>query len=195
MNVGDNIRKYRKERGWTQKELGQRLGMSDSQLRNYELGFRSPSYKTLLKITNALHVQISDLDAKFAPVVQGRTEEGEKTCVNMEQKKTDLQQKNMEFILHTLKYNELLCQMAEEAAELAQAAMKYRRKMVKGNPTTVSWKKARENLLEEIADVMLLAELLLWDEPKAWEQVENTKEFKAKRWVGRLKGEENLEQE
>ena len=112
-----------------------------------------------------------------------------------EYEKTMPSTNNMKFIIQTMEEDELLCQMAEEAAELAQAAMKYRRKMVKGNPTTVSWKKARENLLEEIADVMFLAELLLWDEPKAWEQVENTKEFKAKRWVGRLKGEENLEQE
>lgn len=32
----------------------------------------------------------------------------------MEQKKDTLHQKNMEYILHTLKYEELLCQMAEE---------------------------------------------------------------------------------
>ncbi len=112
----------------------------------------------------------------------------------MEQKKDTLHKKNMEYILHTLKYEELLCQMAEEAAELTQAAMKYRRKMGNVNPTTVSWKQARENLLEEIADVMLLAELLLWDDPEDLEEVEKIMEFKANRWVGRLKGEEDHEQ-
>lgn len=106
----------------------------------------------------------------------------------MEQKKTDLHRKNMESILQTLKYDELLCQMAEEAAELCQAAMKYRRKMGNVNPTTISWKKVEENLLEEIADVMLLAELLLWDDSSAWERIEEIKKFKANRWIKRLTG-------
>lgn len=106
----------------------------------------------------------------------------------MEQKKNNLHQKNMEYILHILKYDELLCQMAEEAAELTQAAMKYRRKMGNVNPTTISWKEAEDNLLEEISDVMLLAELLLFGLTDEWQRIEEIKMFKANRWVGRLKG-------
>lgn len=113
----------------------------------------------------------------------------------MEQKKNDLHRKNMESILQTLKYDELLCQMAEETAELCQAAMKYRRKMGDINPTTLPWKKVIDNLLEEIADVILLSELLLWDNFTAWQRIEEIKKFKANRWVGRLKGEEAHEQE
>lgn len=106
----------------------------------------------------------------------------------MEQNKADLHQKNMEYILHALKYEELLCQMAEEAAELTQAAMKYRRKMGNVNPTTISWKEAEDNLLEEISDVMLLAELLLFGLTDEWQRIEEIKMFKANRWVRRLTG-------
>lgn len=194
MSIGDNIRKYRKQKGLTQKELGQLCGKSESQISQYEIGFRSPNYETLLKIADALHVQPSDIDARFAPVEQDRAEVCEKVRANMEQKKDTLHRRNMEFILQTLKYDELLCQMAEETAELCQAAMKYRRKMGNVNPTTISWKKANENLLEEIADVVLLAELLLWYDPEEWERVEEIKKFKANRWVGRLKGEGEHEQ-
>lgn len=113
----------------------------------------------------------------------------------MEQKKDTLHQKNMESILYALKYEELLCQMAEEAAELCQAAMKYRRKMGNVNPTTISWIEAEENLLEEIADVMLLADLLLFGLSYEWQRIEEIKMFKANRWVERLTGEEDYEQE
>ncbi len=194
MSIGKKIRLFRLENGITQKKLGELCGKSESQISQYEIGFRSPNYETLLKIANALHVQISDLDARFAPVVQDRAEDGKYIRENMEQKKTDLHRKNMESILQTLKYDELLCQMAEETAELRQVAMKYRRKMGNVNPTTISWKKVEENLLEEIADVMLLAELLAWNDPFAWKRVEEIKKFKANRWVGRLKGEEDHEQ-
>lgn len=50
---------------------------------------------------------------------------------------------------------ERLCQLAEEASELSQAALKYRRALTGENPTPVTPDEARENLLEETADVLL----------------------------------------
>ena len=55
---------------------------------------------------------------------------------------------------------ELLAGLAEEAAELAQAALKYRRALDQTNPTPVNEDDAYEHLSEEIADVKLYCSLL-----------------------------------
>lgn len=52
-----------------------------------------------------------------------------------------------------LKDDEILCQLAEEAAELSQAALKLRRALTGTNPTPVTAEKALEGLAEEMADV------------------------------------------
>ena len=52
---------------------------------------------------------------------------------------------------------ELLAGMAEEAAELSQAALKLRRTIDKSNPTPVSTGEASHKLNEEFADVVLCA--------------------------------------
>ena len=52
----------------------------------------------------------------------------------------------------------MLCQTAEEACELGKAALKVVRAME--GKTPVSVKKARENLVEEIADVLVMVTVL-----------------------------------
>ena len=42
MGTGELIRKYRKMRGLTQSELAEKCGLTDSAIRNYELGNRTP---------------------------------------------------------------------------------------------------------------------------------------------------------
>ena len=42
MRTGELIRKYRKMRGLTQTELAEKCGLTDSAIRNYELGNRTP---------------------------------------------------------------------------------------------------------------------------------------------------------
>lgn len=83
--------------------------------------------------------------------------------------------------------DELLCQMAEEAAELAQAALKLRRAITGKNPTPVSVDDAKTALLEEIADVELCqwALRLSADHQVIINQIVGTK---LKRWVDRLEG-------
>lgn len=86
---------------------------------------------------------------------------------------------------------ELLCQLAEESAELAQAALKERRTLTSDNPTPVSYVEARNNLVEEVADVFVcLSELL---ELHDWEEVANIREEKESRWLRRLEGRKNNE--
>lgn len=63
MTVGEKIRKLRKERGLTQKQLGDLCDINEVQIRRYELGGKNsnPKKETLQKIARALDVSISDL--------------------------------------------------------------------------------------------------------------------------------------
>lgn len=64
----------------------------------------------------------------------------------------------------------MLEQLAEEAAELAQAALKLARIERGENPTPVSKEEAEENLREEYTDVYQCAMEL--EIPVVWEQIE-----------------------
>lgn len=56
MTVGENIRRIRKERGLTQKQLGELVDASEAYIRAYESGRRNPKPSSLEKIANALAV-------------------------------------------------------------------------------------------------------------------------------------------
>jgi NTP pyrophosphatase (non-canonical NTP hydrolase) len=77
---------------------------------------------------------------------------------------------------------ELLAGLAEEAAELAQAALKYRRVLDGVNPTPTDEDTAYENLCEEIADVKLYASMLSLNA----RYISEIMDKKLKRWEGRL---------
>ncbi|HAX35883.1 MAG TPA: hypothetical protein DCX85_09840 [Tyzzerella sp.] len=82
--------------------------------------------------------------------------------------------------------DELLAQLAEECAELSQAALKLRRALTGINPTPVTAEEARKNLVEETADVYNVLGLLL-------DAVENAEIYsiirrKKERWLKRLEG-------
>lgn len=86
---------------------------------------------------------------------------------------------------------ELLAQLAEEGAELTHAALKLRRAIDGTNPTPVRLTDAVDALQEEVADVLLLIELLGLDRDE--ESIEETMSRKLHRWADRLKGKENTE--
>ena len=91
----------------------------------------------------------------------------------------------IEYIREQLSQEELLCQLAEEAAELAQAALKLRRVYDGSNPTPVKRSEAYDNLKEEIADIILVLNVLDFDiMPHEQMQIIN---FKLQRWASRLK--------
>ena len=60
-NVGENLRKYRLERGMSQAELAQRAGRKRSAIGNYESGVREPDYDTLAALARALDVSVAQL--------------------------------------------------------------------------------------------------------------------------------------
>lgn len=65
-------------------------------------------------------------------------------------------------LIYNLPKAEILAQLAEEASELAQAALKLRRAIDKENPTPKSQAEATDDLIEEIADVQLCLEVLFY---------------------------------
>lgn len=66
----------------------------------------------------------------------------------------------LNLIRENVPQEELLAQLAEEAVELAHAALKLRRTYGNINPTPVSKDEALAALKEEIADVLLLLGVL-----------------------------------
>ena len=62
MHSGELIRKYRKMRGMTQAQLAAACGMSDSAIRNYELGNREPGKDQTDAIAKALQIVPEALD-------------------------------------------------------------------------------------------------------------------------------------
>ena len=81
---------------------------------------------------------------------------------------------------------EVMTQLAEEASELAQAALKYRRTLSNANPTPVSRREAETKLLEEIADVKLCLHVAGLEEVRHKIRVNRTITQKADRWMKRL---------
>lgn len=58
------IREYRNRLGMTMKELGDKVGVTESAISLYELGKRKPDYEMLLKLSEALETDISHLLGK-----------------------------------------------------------------------------------------------------------------------------------
>lgn len=74
--TGDMIRKYRTEKGLTQKKLGELCGIADSNIRKYESGNQNPKIETLQKIADALDIPVNRL---LAGKIISRDELKEKT--------------------------------------------------------------------------------------------------------------------
>jgi len=56
-----NLRRFRKSRKITMKELGDLVGVSESMISYYEKGTRAPSFEILLKLGEVLDCSVSDL--------------------------------------------------------------------------------------------------------------------------------------
>lgn len=61
---------------------------------------------------------------------------------------------DLEYIVENLSEEDILCQIAEEAVELAKAALKLKRAITQTNPTPVTVDEAVENIIEEYADTI-----------------------------------------
>lgn len=88
-----------------------------------------------------------------------------------------------------LSEEDILCQLAEEAAEVSQAALKLRRAITRTNPTPIDAETAKNKLLEEIADVVITLDVMMGDAD--WNGIWAFSVRKLDRWVERLKGTAN----
>ena len=61
IDVGKMISKVRKDRGYSQQQLADKLNLSKQAVSNYEMGKREPDYVTLEAIADALNVPMTML--------------------------------------------------------------------------------------------------------------------------------------
>lgn len=61
MNLGENIKKCRKLKGFTQNDLSKKLGITTRTIQNYESNNREPSLDMLFEISKVLDVNIMAL--------------------------------------------------------------------------------------------------------------------------------------
>lgn len=96
--------------------------------------------------------------------------------------------KRIEEIRKEISVSEILCQLAEECSELSKAALKLRRAISKENPTPIDECEAMDNLIEEIADVSLILEVLGIDNNnhKVCLSILRITNQKMDRWLDRL---------
>ncbi len=75
-------------------------------------------------------------------------------------------------------------QLAEEASELAHAALKLARILRGESPTPIGEAQARENLIEEIADVLVTVDAVT--DTRMFQDIESYCTEKKDRWEQRL---------
>ncbi len=86
--LGRRIRAIRKAKGWTQEELGSKADVSYKFVGEIERGQQNPSFDTLVKIADALEVELFDLfrfeqeitnrkdiEARMAKITKGVSED------------------------------------------------------------------------------------------------------------------------
>lgn len=88
---------------------------------------------------------------------------------------------------------ELLTRLAEEASELAQAALKLRRAMADKPDTPVSIKDAKNSLDEEIIDVFVLLDMLHLCAPYKRSMFDAGYVYKIQRWYNRIRKQDSNE--
>lgn len=71
--LGRRIRDIRKAKGWTQEELGSRADISYKFIGEIERGQQNPSFDTLVKIADALEVELYEL-LRFEEGIPSRKE-------------------------------------------------------------------------------------------------------------------------
>ncbi len=95
--LGAAVRAWRRERGWSQEELGERAGLHPSYVGQVERATKKVSLTTIQKLAAALRVRISDLLAEKAPEASAST--WEKRILGMVKDRPSDQQKRTYLIL------------------------------------------------------------------------------------------------
>lgn len=67
MLLGDRVRELRKEHGWSQGDLGTRIGTDAGRISRYEGGKITPSLEALVRLADVLEVSVDYLVREDAP--------------------------------------------------------------------------------------------------------------------------------
>lgn len=76
MGVGDNIKQLREAKGFSQRQLAQEAGISQSMLCQIERGTKNPSLPVGLALAGALEVRVERLILKKKTVPAGEGRDG-----------------------------------------------------------------------------------------------------------------------
>jgi len=128
------------------------------------------------------------MERSSLPLLHGKAE-------RLAERRTEVSKKVSDILPKT----EILAQLAEEASELAQAALKLRRALDGTNPTPKSVAECEANLLEEFADISNAINALcnawfgddLDSECEFWDEEFEIEDAKYKRWLSHLESKEN----
>lgn len=71
MTFGENIKRIRKEKGMSQQALGEKLGVKQQTIAQYEKIQEMPKLETVRRIAAALGVYISDLEPDWSQIPLG----------------------------------------------------------------------------------------------------------------------------
>lgn len=99
--VGNNIRRLRQERGWSQTELGNRIGVGLKTIARYEKAASAPSFHSLDSLAEAFGVSISTLFEEHDDEEVNEEDFYTLTCQLM-RKETDAYYVNVISALHEL---------------------------------------------------------------------------------------------
>ena len=102
---------------------------------------------------------------------------------------------DLEYIAANLSDEDILCQISEEADELAKAALKLRRAIAGTNPTPVTVEEALDSFFEEYGDVegtcAVFTEKKRLNGKDVFELLARQIESKYNRWAQRIKEGKN----
>ena len=69
MSIGDSIARFRKEKGWTQAELGEKLGVSNQAVSKWESGMTMPDVMLLPSLADLFGIYIDELFSREVKAV------------------------------------------------------------------------------------------------------------------------------
>lgn len=61
MSIGENIKKLRKREGLTQREFGEKVGLSEITIRRYEKEINTPTIEIINTIANKFNISVEDI--------------------------------------------------------------------------------------------------------------------------------------
>ena len=85
MNFTEKLQKLRKEKGFTQAELAEKVGVSTRSIQNYELGMRYPKRNILDKLCEILETRIEYLVSSDDFIGLVRAEDGARGVASAQQ--------------------------------------------------------------------------------------------------------------